>query len=298
MEPKKTEFGELFAYSHYLELLNDEKLLSPDYWRISHDSWRLYSYGKGFKVVYFKTGGKAAKKRNYNKSATPTPNNEKDRLSQSVSRTKSAIFELAFCNEFSHFCTFTQDAAKVGNRFDLSKFRKDLAQFIRNQNRGREQKIEYLFVPEQHKDGAWHIHGLMKGLSDADLREFTLKERLPQRLRKMLASGEKVYNWDKISKKFGFFTATPVKSHASCSKYITKYITKEVVKGALERGAHSYFASQGLKRRNCIISTEQSGEYCPLSEWQYENDYIKSAWFDNAEELSAVWGQSPKNGTL
>ena len=291
--PKKTEFGELFAHSHYLECLSDERLCNPDYYKIDHDTWYLYRYGDGVKVVYLKYGKEAPKRKIEQNTKPLSQKEENTRLSQSVSRTKSTIFELAICNEFTHFCTFTQDENIVGDRFDLAKFRKDFAQFIRNENRGRENKIKYLVVPEQHKNGAWHFHGLLSGLTDQDLRKFTLSEKLPMRIKKPIMNGENVYNWDKYAKKFGFFTATDIKSHVACSKYITKYITKEVVKNNLSKGQHSYFASQGLKRRELILRTDV--EPCPITNWGFENDYIKTAWFDNAEEYTeSVFSDSRK----
>ena len=281
--------GFLFE-SHYLEALSDERFTAPDYWKIGRDTWTLYQYGEGFKVVYLKYGGESLGNRSLR--AKPLSANEKEkRLSQSISRTKSTIFELAFCNEFSHFCTFTQNEEFVCDRFDLSTFRKDLAQFVRNQNRGRNEKIKYLFVPEQHKNGAWHMHGLVGGLTAADLREFTLKERLPNKIRQQLKKGEKVYNWEKYSKKFGFFTATDIKSHEACAKYVTKYITKDVAENAIKHGQHMFFASQGLRRREIVHRVEL--EPCPIAKWDYENDYIKTAWFDNAEELAKAWLLSP-----
>lgn len=81
---------------------------------------------------------------------------------------KARVNELALCNEFEYFCTFTQ-SDELRDRFDLKAFRKDFAMFVRNENRRREKKIKYLLVPERHKDGAWHMHGLLMGLTSDDL---------------------------------------------------------------------------------------------------------------------------------
>ena len=273
-------------YYQYILSLSDDKLVAPDYWEIPHDTWFCYLYGDGVKVVYIKQGKKSVQTKIEHK-ATPLSAKEKEhRLSQSVSRTKSTIFELAMCNEFTHFCTFTQDNNKVENRFDLAQFRKDLSRYIRNQNRGRQNKIEYLLIPEQHKNGAWHMHGLIKGLTDADLREFSLKEKLPNKIRSALKEGKKIYNWEKIAKKFGYFTASPIDSHIACSKYITKYITKDIVENNLKSGAHSYFASQGLKRRELIYKGDY--EKCPIDDWDFENEYVKVVFYDNIEDFGSV----------
>lgn len=211
-----------------------------------------------------------------------TTEQSETRFAQSVSRARNRIFELAFCNEFQFFCTFTQ-SAEMRDRFNLDEFRKDLSQFIRNQNRGREKPIKYLLIPEPHlnsrdkKDiGAWHMHGLLMGLTADDLREFTLKDKIPLNLKNRIKSGEKVYNWEKYSKKFGYFTCTEIKSQEGCSKYLTKYITKDLAKSGIESGHHLFYASQGLKHREPIVKF--SNDECPIKEWDFENEYVKVKW--------------------
>lgn len=74
--------------------------------------------------------------------------------------------------------------------------------------------------------GAWHMHGLLSGLTDDDLRLFTLREKLPQNIRKVLKNGEKVYNWERYSKKFGFFTCSEIVSQEGCSEVHNKVHNK------------------------------------------------------------------------
>lgn len=279
--------------------------------RYLHDTWSAYDYNGKIKVVYFKnrvetqniellfselydiplryremvmhsvfnggfTFGKTEQKKKENKKENSFEN---ERLKNSVSRSRSRIFELAICNEFQFFCTFTQNE-KYRDRFDLKQFRKEFSQYVRNLNRHRpdSEKIKYLLIPEKHKNGAWHMHGLLMGLTKKDLRPFTLKERLPMSIKNKLLNGEIVYNWEKYSQKFGFFTCTEIKSREACSKYITKYVTKDMAKNNLENGAHLYFASQGLNGKKCIV--KNFGDVCPVNKWDFENEYIKIAWVD------------------
>ena len=250
--------------------------------RLNHDIWNLYDYGDILKVVYIKNSPSAPDLRKidplFPEIRKPRPKFEKHsqadnvRFSNSVSRSRSRVFELAMCNEFTHFCTFTQDE-KLRDRFDLSEFRKDLAQLVRNINRGRDTKIKYLLIPEQHKNGAWHIHGLLMGLTDSDLREFTLKEKLPEKLRKRIAKGEKIYDWKRYRQAFGYFTCTEIGNQTACAKYITKYVSKDMQKNLLETGQHLFFASQGLKGRESVL--KNCADPCPVTEWDFENDYVK-----------------------
>ncbi|MDO4608397.1 MAG: hypothetical protein Q4B40_04315 [Clostridia bacterium] len=240
-----------------------------------NDRWSLYLYGDTAKVVYIKHGHKPRKPC----KVEVTPTTADERFRQSLARSKSTVFELAMCNEFQHFCTFTQDKTKR-DRFDLKEFRKDFAMLVRNLNRNRDDdhKIKYLLIPEQHANGAWHMHGLLRGLTDQDLRLFRLSERLPVHIRRQLEKGEAVYDWTGYRRRFGYFTATEIKSTDGCAKYVTKYISKDLQKTVHASGEHLFFASQGLRRRECIVKDELGD--CPyVNEWDYENDYVKVAEF-------------------
>lgn len=297
MPKKLSEFTEFEAekYLEYLMRNEAEALLKSGAFkipqektvnRVIHDQWSCYAYGDTVKFVYIKCSSNPeyrAKKGLRNSVISKTTASETERFSQSVSRSKARIFELASCNEFRWFCTFTQDE-KMRDRFDLGEFRKDFAQLVRNLNRKRSEndKIKYLLIPEKHKDGAWHMHGLLKGLSEADLTEFKLSDRIPLRIKNTLKSGKKVYNWSNYARKFGYFTCTEVENSEACSKYITKYITKEFQAPVREMGMHLFFASQGLKGRECIV--KNSEEACPISEWDFENDYVKIAYLKMTPE--------------
>ena len=248
-----------------------------------HDFWSVYDYGEQVKVVYIKAAPKPKTTPLFaEKSAAEKPPTEKHtekRFEAAVSRAKARIFELAMCNEFTFFCTFTQDE-KMRNRFDLAAFRKDLAQLIRNINRGRaeNEKIKYLLIPEKHKNGAWHMHGLMMNLGEKDLRAFTLKERLPKKIRAQIEKGVAVYDFTRYRRAFGFFTCTEIANKTAVSKYITKYISKDLSATARESGQHLFFASQGLKGKETIV--KRCFDKCPVSEWDFENDFVKVAYFN------------------
>lgn len=263
---------------------------------LRHDLWSLYDYGDIIKVVYFKSlpakpdpkkdplfpSDKASTRPQFEKQKR----SENERFTNSVSRSKARVFELAMCNEFTHFCTFTQDKNKR-DRFNLSEFRKDFAMLVRNLNRARSEadKIKYLIIPEQHKNGAWHMHGLLRGLTSDDLREFTHKEKLPMRIKDQIEKGVKIYDWTRYRRAFGYFTCTEIESGTACAKYITKYISKDLQKSVREAGEHLFFASQGLKGRDTVV--KQSSEVCPVTEWDFENQYIKVAEIVKSNKLDS-----------
>lgn len=210
----------------------------------------------------------------------PDEPKEPERLACNLSRARSTIFELALCNPWEYFFTFTLDPQKY-NRYDLKKFQKDLSRFIRDYRAKFKANIKYLTVPEQHSDGAFHAHGFIMGLPEDHLRPFTLEERLPRYIRNKLLSDQPVYEWEAYRKKFGFCDIEPLRNIEAASKYITKYVTKSFDSGVIESGGHLYYASQKLNRATVIAR----GQFTDSDlEFDFENEYVKSKWFDSTEQ--------------
>lgn len=190
-----------------------------------------------------------------------------------ISRAKNRVFELALCNPWNIFLTFTLDPRKY-DRDDLQKFQKDISQFIRNYNRNHSLNIKYLLIPEEHKKGGWHMHGFLMGLPDEYLRLFTLSEKLPKYIREKLKSGQAVYEWEPYRKKFGFCDLEEVRDEFAASAYVTKYITKDLDRTVKESGAHLYYCSQGLKRSAVVFRGKANDGLT----YDYENEYNSVKW--------------------
>lgn len=96
--------------------------------------------------------------------------------------------------------------------------------------------IKYLFVPEKHKSGRFHFHGL---LSSVDF----IRDDV------VVFSGhcfgfDRIYNFRRFWK-FGFSTLSKIKSSAAVQRYITKYTTKELLNDT--KYQHRYFVSQNIE---------------------------------------------------
>lgn len=171
------------------------------------------------------------------------------KLDSSVSRTKRVILEKALCNPWEWFCTFTISESKY-NRNDLITWRDSFTQWMRDQ-RKKGFPIQYLVVPEQHKDGSWHAHGLFSGLKESDLISFKEIDkqgyRTPEgrRLPRKLVNSE-YRNWEPYMEKFGFCSFGKINNPVAAGFYITKYITKENDRMVQDVGLHSYYVSRGL----------------------------------------------------
>ena len=199
---------------------------------------------------------------------TESPLTEQKR-SDSVSRAKTKIFEYAFCNEWDYFVTLTLDQTKY-NRYDLQSYISDLGKWISNYKTHHGSKISYVLVPERHKDGAWHLHGLIAGI-------------LPKHLE---TNSNGYLDFPMYRKKFGFCSLDPIKSHEAVSKYITKYIGK----GLEDRkaGERLYYCSKGLAKPEILLEIENVDD--AFLDWDYEHEdgFVKVATHNNLDFLSNV----------
>ena len=193
-------------------------------------------------------------------------------LDNNISRARSKLFEYALCNDFEYFVTLTLDKTKM-DRYNLEEFIKKFGQFIRDYRKKYGVNIQYLLVPEKHKDGAWHMHGLMKGIPPEHL---TLNN-----------NGYK--EWKAYSDRFGYISIDEIRNKEAVSKYITKYISKSFYGGGVtDKNKKMYYASRGLKKAERIKEGILSGrKSIPIpDENMFENDFVKIVNLNSLEGLN------------
>lgn len=83
-----------------------------------------------------------------------------DNLDRARRRARTAVRDLALCNEFEWFVTLTLDRRKI-DRYDVKEVIRKGSQWLSNAVRRR--GLRYVLIPEHHKDGAIHFHGFMSG---------------------------------------------------------------------------------------------------------------------------------------
>jgi len=162
------------------------------------------------------------------------------KLNEAFCRAKSMVLQYALCNKWDYFFTGTLDQKKF-NRYSLDRYQTQLSQFIRDKRKSYGTQVQYLLVPEQHKDGAWHIHGLLSGLPASSLRRFRYPEP-----KKLVQSD--YLNWPDYMRKFGFCSLAPIDSPVATAFYITKYVSKELSRRGGDLGKHLYFHSRPLQK--------------------------------------------------
>lgn len=159
---------------------------------------------------------------------------------------KRRIRGLALCNPFKWFVTMTINP-KRGNRFDYDLSKTMLLKWCRLM-RDRYGKLEYLIVPELHKSGAVHFHGLL-----GDVPANFVQALNPRTQEPIVKNGKEVYNlqdWDA-----GFSLCEQIASKERTASYITKYITKDLMNNKEMFRKKRYFNSQGLKRPKVTYDT-------------------------------------------
>ena len=219
----------------------------------------LKKYGDRYKVQVLKcVRKKGVSNANYNAKGTV---NEK-KLDCNIRRTKNAIKELVICNDWEYFITLTLDQKKY-DRYNLQKFNKDLSQYIRDLRKKYETDIKYLLIPEQHNDGAWHMHGFLMGLPKSELELFDKEQKLPYYILNKLEKGEEIYNWVGYQDKFGNCDVEPIRDKERVSSYVTKYVTKDLENSIQELNAKMYYCSRGLSRAKAVKKGCTSEMYKP-----------------------------------
>ena len=183
------------------------------------------------------------------------------RADSSFRRAKATVLELGLCNHWDYFCTLTLDSRKY-DRYHLHKWRKDFAQWVRDQRKKWGCAFRYLLIPEPHKDGAWHMHGFFAGIA-------------PQMLQKNQNGYLHMVGY---FNKFGFMSLGKLRNPEAAAKYVLKYITKDLGVRKNEYHSHFFYASQGLKRAKLI----DKGTISHKNEnfWDFRNDFVKIKWLD------------------
>lgn len=164
-------------------------------------------------------------------------------VNNSLNRTRNEIFKWSRQAVWEYFITLTFDGAKT-DRNDYGACLKRTRKWFEHQKERHAPDLKYLYVPEEHKKGGWHIHGL---LADTGDMAFTDSGRVSVGGKACLRNSRNcmcpvIYNlsgW-----KYGFSTATAVTDPHRVSVYILKYITKELVTDTPYR--HRYFRSRNL----------------------------------------------------
>ena len=217
---------------------------------------------------------------------SPDPKREEEHKARSARRVRSRCKDLILSNRWDYWVTLTCSSEKVADRYSLSECVSRFRQLVKSRNTRFVKPFQYVLLPEQHQDGAYHFHGFIRGVDGDELR---VNENGKTEI-DFLADG------------LGFMTLTPVRLlpdnelHA-LSMYTLKYATKAVEDTRREKYAHAYFCSLGLSRPRewvFVPTTEEETElkyqfiYLHECSVTYDNEYVSSRMYTKEQFSSLI----------
>lgn len=219
-----------------------------------------------------------------------------EKLKNNICRARNKILEYVLCNDFVFFVTLTLDPVKY-DRNNLKLFIKHLGYFIQDYNRRKNAEIKYLFIPEQHEDGCWHMHGFIMGLPYDRLELFDLHgdKPLPSYIVNKLKNNELLYNFPEYEKRFGYNIFEPIRNKKASVLYMCKYLTKDLSRNVTDLGNHLYYCSKGLKKAEIV----KEGQFLDSNfQFDFQNDYGGQSFYDflnddDLEDLKNKIGGQP-----
>jgi len=191
----------------------------------------------------------------------------------SMSRTKQSVNYLARSNNFQWFVTWTFNPEKVDS-FDYAACVQHLSDWLSNAKK-RCPDMHYIVVPERHKSGRYHFHGLLGACDDLGFVDSGHRSK-----------GDVIYNIG--SYKLGFTTATRIKDMKRVAGYILKYITKDLI--GVTKGRKRFWASRNLNRapiRSIMIKYGMKNKLCQFLRrcagyvCEVQNLFNSVIYFDN-----------------
>lgn len=199
-------------------------------------------------------------------------------LRNSRSRTKRNLFYDARSNEWDWFFTLTFSADKV-DRYNYDAVVNKMHDWLHNVRKSC-QDMKYIVVPELHKDGAYHFHGLFANCDNLDFKESGKYDK----------NGHMIYNVGRY--RLGWSTAEVVVDSQCISNYIGKYITKELCAATINR--KRYWKSRNLEQAEKLNLTllgrdkqEFMNQLYELSAHikQVETEYVNIKYFELPADL-------------
>lgn len=181
------------------------------------------------------------------KDADTSDKAQEARTRQQVYAIRRKIKGYALCNSFRWFVTLTFNPEKV-NSSDYETAKNTLLKWCRWM-RDTYNKFDYLMIPELHKSGAVHFHGLLGDVSACFAEAVN-----PKTGEALIKHNRQVYNltdW-----KYGFSNCQEIESQEKAASYITKYITKTLLTDKKMYNKKRYYNSQGLAKP--VVSFDMS----------------------------------------
>lgn len=166
-----------------------------------------------------------------------------EKTERSARRARAKLHEYALANEWDWFVTLTLDETKI-ERYDIDEIMKKLKNWLSNQV--KRYGLKYILIPELHKKGGIHFHGLFCGgaLSAVDSGHTD-------------SGGHSIYNLERWT--YGFTTAIQLYGDFERAVgYVCKYMGKGVIDAPI--GGRWFYHGGALKKADvelCDIAPDE-----------------------------------------
>lgn len=187
---------------------------------------RVKRYSNGnLKIIHTSYSQFKGKPNNNQKNGSSTAEQLERYKNKRLHQRRALIYDIAYENTcivpWKYFVTLTFDDKKA-NAYDFDTCTSKLKNWLDVQRR-KNPNMRYIIVPELHKSGRIHFHGLFTNVDEWELEE----ARNPHTKRKIYKNGSLIYNLKGYN--LGYTTVSIVKDIEAVTFYITKYITKELL---------------------------------------------------------------------
>ena len=178
---------------------------------------------------------------------------EKERFAQSIARAKRTIEDIALCNHWDWFATFTFDP----NCPEIAECDGDYARLCVNflqktRTKYKAKNMKWLLIPEPPqnmlgKQVPLHVHGLIAGAPPEAIHEWSLDEKdCPLYAQFNLADGNKAAEFPEYRKLYGYNLLEVITNLKRLLRYLLKSLDN--AQEYRKKGQHLYYASRNVAR--------------------------------------------------
>lgn len=181
---------------------------------------------------------------------------------------KSKLIDLVYHNSliqnWEYFVTLTFDPKEVDS-LDYQSVSTALAKWTNNMKH-QNPEMAYILVPELHKSGRIHWHGVFRNVPNWKLEA----ARSANTNRLIYKNGAQIFNLTNY--KYGHTTVSKIKNQEAVSVYCSKYMTKDMIDLAYKK---RYWSSRNLERPTkeyALFDEETLQFYIEKGEITYQNE--------------------------
>ncbi len=212
------------------------------------------------------------------KKSNSSRNKDNDKLRSSYknlyhSRSKliDLVYHNSLINPWEYFVTLTFNPEEV-NSLDYVEVSTMLAKWLDNMKH-QNPEMSYILVPELHKSGRIHWHGVFSGVPNWNL----VPARSPNTNRLIYKNGVQIFNLTNY--KYGHTTVSKIQNQEAVSVYCSKYMTKDMIDLNYKK---RYWSSRNLQRpskKYALFDEKTLQFYIDKGEVTYENKNFISLEF-------------------